>query len=1013
MVCPDCFTEGLEEHPGYIDEFAGKQAILRATRCPNEDCLYHYGEGVPSSMLEQQYSTTGSFSALSAGLSLKTVVGLVVGLLVVVVVVNGALNGGFTGEPTVVSLSGSVVAADGTPVSGAVVSVVGSDESVQTSQAGTFTLSNVTEGERLISVMPADETLAAQSYRFTVQSDGELTAETDYANVSAEGVRLEVDAPVPRTVEKTLANESFVVMYSNPANALLTDGVVVSIAPPDSTRITDAVRLSGTDSVERDVPGDLSGQQITAEIGVGEKRLTESGTWSSGSAPISLAGTLKPSNVVVSVSADSNSRTRTSERTVTNGTTFTETVRGSSSGPITVDFFGGTTTASTRESGVFTGENPTVEIDESASPSQTTLRLTGEVTERARTASGTVSDGTGSFTVSGTLPAQAATVAFTGGAAQTEQVGEGSVSADATGGTDSQTVQLFTAPADGTYTLSTTYTIDRNGNLVSGGYSINGEKSAVTTGTNSQTLSLNEGDAVSLYVEARQESTGSEKSYTRGTHDVYVDDTVVTPTQVAPGDPVSVTAVMENRGDGYGLDVVLFKDGVEVDRENEYLGNGETKDVTFDPIRFSESGVHTVSVNEGDPVTVQVGDGTPESGAGSVSATATYSTDSGTVTVDTNNDGTGDCTVAANGGECDLGRLSTGETQFSVSESGVTNTGFTVSYTERTGPQDVKADIDSDGVVDISNPGVLDGTIEETVELDAGLNTIDIEVGNGVPVEYVIEYAEAGQVAQPELFVDGERVVSEADNFTGERTYEIDSLDSGSHEFEVRSANATSEFNIRLSWDESGDTFYPSVFMNGNEACQPAQFGGDQTCRIDTTALSDGPATLSFNTATGITDFEYEISYTARVTAERVTVSSDRTTIGLSKNDATSEDVTGAWTIERSTQLLQSGDNFLSVEEPTVDGIRVPVEIGLSYTYETTLPESPTVTVTNSNGETNTKTVSPETLNRAGILQEETVLTLPADWFTHGENTIRVSTANGGVVVTTVEVQTSRAGSLK
>jgi hypothetical protein len=93
MVCPDCFTEGLEEHPGYIDEFTGKQAVLRATRCPNEDCLYHYGEGVPSSMLEQQYASSNPLGPLSSALSVKRVAGLVVGLVVIVVLVNGFIGG--------------------------------------------------------------------------------------------------------------------------------------------------------------------------------------------------------------------------------------------------------------------------------------------------------------------------------------------------------------------------------------------------------------------------------------------------------------------------------------------------------------------------------------------------------------------------------------------------------------------------------------------------------------------------------------------------------------------------------------------------------------------------------------------------------------------------------------------------------------------------------------------------------------------------------------------------------
>jgi hypothetical protein len=75
-------------------------------------------------------------------------------------------------------------------------------------------------------------------------------------------------------------------------------------------------------------------------------------------------------------------------------------------------------------------------------------------------------------------------------------------------------------------------------------------------------------------------------------------------------------------------------------------------------------------------------------------------------------------------------------------------------------------------------------------------------------------------------------------------------------------------------------------------------------------------------------------------------------------------------------------------------------------------PTTPAVVVTNANNETNTKAVPSAALDENGYLLEEMRLSLPANWFTRGENELRVVSANGGTVVTTINATTESAGAL-
>jgi hypothetical protein len=1015
MVCPLCFHDGLEAHPGFAPDYEGDAEILRATRCPNEDCNYHY-DRVPTNSIEEQFVRSSFLAGVTSDIDAMSVVMALVVLGGVVFLATNVFGVGIPGlgAGVDVSLSGQVVSETGTPVANTDVSLARTDVSATTGPDGSYRFENLSAGEYVLLVDPGDDALAARSAAFTVGSNGDITTQAETgAIVNETALRVNVSKPVQQTASQSVTNGSFVLSYSNPVNAARYGGVTVGLEPPSADVETAQTSVPAGTEQRINVPGVLESQSLTVESGVGQRQVTQSDRWT-GTEPASVKidGNLAPSAFQFLVSDNANTRNRTISRSVSNGTEFTGVVQGAVRDGFELTIGGGSATASTTKTGVYSGQNPELNVGDDAAPAQVDVTVTGNERTSQRTTSGTVQQGVATVGLDGKLDARGVTLEFTGGTSDSEPVGSTNATADAGDEPETRQPVLFEASTNGEYLIDYDFSATRNSDLVDAGFKVNGELTTVAEGTGQQTLTLSGSDTVRLWVDARQESTSTTKDYDRDGHSIYVTETTVSDDQVAAGEPLSVTATLENRGDAYGVDVYLFQDGSRAKTENEYFGGGVTKQVTF-TTRFAEAGTYTVSVNEGDPITVQVGDGTVRSGAGSINATASEVGDGGKVNVDTTGDGTPDSTVAADGGAVSLGTRPAGNQSIAVSQQGVTQTGFTVQYDARFGASGVAVDIDDDGVLDIDVPGVLaDGeTRTATASVDGGRNTVGFDVANNGSVAYEITYAEAGQVNAPTLYADDAVLVDETKSFTGEKTYQFDTLERGTHTFRVQSENASNEFDLELSWTERADDLYPTLLIDGESVCQPNSFTIDSTCTVASPGVGGDELSLRFDG--GAPSFRYTFRYTASATADQVDVEIDGETKQYRRGDAASRMADGSWAILNDRGRLATGHNQVNVSESSPGTVQPPVNATFEYSFQAKQPKTPSVVVRNADGETFTKSVPASTLGAGEYLSAPVELSLPAEWFTRGENEIRVRSSNGGVVVTNVTATTGESGEVR
>lgn len=229
------------------------------------------------------------------------------------------------------------------------------------------------------------------------------------------------------------------------------------------------------------------------------------------------------------------------------------------------------------------------------------------------------------FTVPGTESPANVRLAFPTGDADEdtrEEVSSASESATGADGGERNRIKLGTADAPGEYVITTDFTVDQNSEYVVAGYSINGDEIiSVDEGSQTHTVRLDEGDDVYIWVDASAEEINEDKDYNGDGSDI-VD--VVDFTVNEQNDELSVDATVENHGgEADNIDIQVFVNGRQVVSKDVAVRAGERKTVekVASGISFDEKGVHTISVNQHDPVIILVDGAEIEYGAGSIDAT--------------------------------------------------------------------------------------------------------------------------------------------------------------------------------------------------------------------------------------------------------------------------------------------------------------------------------------------------------------------------------------------------------
>ncbi|CQH63723.1 uncharacterized protein HHUB_4166 (plasmid) [Halobacterium hubeiense] len=307
------------------------------------------------------------------------------------------------------------------------------------------------------------------------------------------------------------------------------------------------------------------------------------------------------------------------------------------------------------------------------------------------------------------------------------------------------------------------------------------------------------------------------------------------------------------------------------------------------------------------------------------------------------------------------------------------------------------------------NVTVSAGGVEKTVQdlqkgdsstvalpLTTGRNDIDVSTSGPVGVDYELEWTEYHRTAGASIQANGETVASIDEGFTGTRTLEIpaSAVPPGEREFVFTSAQRADRYDVALEWMSKTVTKQPEVTTSSGRVLfsESGRLESKQTVAVEE-PISAGE---TVEVASGDGPLEYEISYPARVVADSPAVSvNDETYAYPSAFNATGSRLTESVLLNSSA--LELGQNQLSVSADAVDGIEPSVTATVEYKGSLVISNEPTVTVTNGDGESHTAEVPASQLQN-GRLTGNSSLNLPGEWFTTGENTVRVQTADGSVV---------------
>jgi hypothetical protein len=644
-----------------------------------------------------------------------------------------------------------------------------------------------------------------------------------------------------------------------------------------------------------------------------------------------------------------------------------------------------------RDTGVYNPEQDelTFTVPDGSAPSTATLTLYGDLSENEVTEEGTLNGETNTVAISpsGSSTPTESKITFSGGDAQTTTIGSGSISASGEGGTEENTTTLGSAPADGLYTIDYDFELEQNPSLVSYGYEINGNRTELSQISGTAQLSLSKDDEVSLWIQAEQEEPPT-TSHT--TENFEVSNLQLQSTNLNVGDSTGVRADITNTGNSEVTeDVVIYRNGNQYETVEKTLSAGETKRVTFPRQEFTSEGLYSLQVNNSSE-TVVVGTVSIDHGSGTLFGEFIETEESGTIRVDTNSNGKYDCNVSSNGGSCELD-LSVDGTELSIEQLNVSNTKYTVSYVERTGPEDVTADLTGDGTNDITISGQFtEGSESTTASFPEGEHTVDISTGNNQPVEYELEWTESGVIQDPNLTINGEsidtpsqiqgsrEIVVERSKFTeGENTISLQSSDGLEH-----SATIISEVE--------GINTYPSLTVNGETVCSSSDFASN-SCTISSSTLSSQSNAFSFDTQNRETEFEFELSYLSRTVAEDVLLQINNETVEtFSRGSAANTSLDGSWstTTTLSNSQVSTGDTVSITTNSSTD---TTANAELSFTRQRENAVDPHIEVTNSEtDETSTIPISD------GELTEESEITIEPDQLQRGQTTLTFTSSNSG-----------------
>jgi len=1014
MVCPACFTKGLEENPAFKGDYSGTADLLKATRCPDPSCSNH--GGIEPEEIREQVDTQPIGDVLSVitdlNISLSAVAQAAAVLIGFLFILNQVFGLGFLGD---VGLGGpSEVALDGHTVVGEIVTPNGSgltatdglllelspgDEFARTDETGTFVFENIASGDYTLTAEPPD-TAEIAPIPITVASDGTVTSEKTGVITDNQVTVTPTDASIT-TFEAISGPSTLDVSYDNPLN--VRSNPQVRIEPVVTRETTQTRPVSTASSTEFSIPGTPVDSTISLDAQISRQDVFDESTWSGTTGRFAALGNLPPREFKISVEEESGYPTKQEFYRVSDGDTREFTVEGGRTrGEAEIAIFGGTAEGERVKEGVWSGVDPRVTIEEESAPSTLTITLDGQLEDESRQQTGSVSGGVITPFIEGTLPAVGAQITFEGGVPETTRIGSDTLDMAGTEGPRTREVLIATVSDTGTYEIQPDVTVRQHPEYVDTEYRIGLDTYPIVEGMEPQTHELQAGDRIYLRQSVTRNANVEPEPYSDSSA-VQIRDVSFTSTSASPGEFIELEVELFNpRSVAERKQIVLFEDNNDLRTRSVTVEPGERKTTSETWIAPSEAGAYVISVSDSKPYVIEVGDVNTEIGSARADLMVDRVGDSGTITMDTTQDGTFDCTVSADGGTCVLDTIPSGTNSFNIQQQGVTNTAYRIEYISRDGPENVEVDVGYNGEIDMRHQGIFrDGdTIRDTFELGAGETRIGIQTSNDVPVQYELVTTRAAVVSNPTVTLNGVDVVSDVGQFQGRETFSLGQLPAGNNVVEFGSSSG--EYLAELTWTEQGADRFPRATLNTETVCEPSIFAQNQECSINPRAVNPG-TTNSIGFSGGSETFDYSISYVAQATAQSVDVTVNNELVEFRRELATNVREDGSWTRESALQTLRPGDNTISVSAPRVMGIPVEVTGDIQYSFEPTPAERPTVTLQTPSGITHQYEVPEEALSSANTLEEAFTLEIPKEHLEKGEHTLQVDSENEGTLKMTFQ----------
>lgn len=992
MMCTRCSTEGLKENPAYIDEYDGRSALLKATRCPNEECPYH--RGVPEDKVEMQMPESSILDVFNTPSNLSAT-DILTGVAIVSVLIFMAFSYGIgpfgtdtvSENPDLIGQENPITVSGSVPTSGQ-----GNPEVLLYSDGEQYSQTTATDGQ--------------YTFEFNNISTGEYNVYLDYSDTkSPAGKSIEVtqDAQnysvnfdrIGETVDinlnQSIGRSEILLNYSNPTNI---DDITLDLSPFNTEQIERSRELSTRRTENVILPVFPQSQEYRINAPYTTEQFTETKTYRSQPQDYTVNGNVDAENITISLTEreEAQNITRTFNIPDSGAKRDIEVTSESTLGPVAITLRDGTSAQTEQVSGTWDGQN-NITIQTGADQFVSgNLQVSPSTIESNKEITGSITGSQIQHNFDGNIPISDATIQFEGGELQASTRGEASISADASqGSTGIINEEIFTANSAGSYRLEWSTSTQQNEDLVNYAYEINNQRFDIS-GSSQQTLDLSQGDTVRLVTEAEMntlvENDQNPPEFVSQLNDnLEITDVKFSKNNPDPSEILSVSVTVENTGIQEVSDTIkLYQNGNVVGDQRITLSAGESTELGVfefgEPTASDKSGVGVWYVNDRGPYLLNVGINERQYGVGSSEATLYDVGSAGTVSVDTDNDGEVDCEVGASTGECQFGTLRAGENDIAVSEDGVTGTSYTIQYTAKENPRGVRVDVGDDGITDLQYDGILRSSESVPVELSPNSENISITVENGIPLDYGLNWESSSVIDNPVVNVGGSNLISNTGTFVESRTFYIDSLSEGTHT--LRFSSASGGYSADIEWSPRENQSYPSAIIDGQRVCEPPQFASDLNCTVSNTGLSPGEHTLQFQQPASQV-FNYQISQNARAVATSVDLSINNERV---KTFSIPSPEIRPWDYVESTSDFVRGENRVDIDVQEENGITPDANVKLRYVLNSRSVEGLDIIVQDSNGNEKEVQIPQSSLQGTQLVSDATV-TIDSSDLSAGENRIQ------------------------